>query len=110
MIDTYTDAFDSMWESIPTARIEVRAGQHVYSKALCSGIQLNSQTTEQGMTKEATCVVRLKVSDEDERNPLPENKKVELKQYDEENWSTYRIDQRRRSGGILTLTMVTPYE
>lgn len=110
MINAFVNAFDALWDAQTTAQCKLRIGTHTILKAMCSGLNLQREESEQGLYKEASCVVRLKASDESPRYPLAIDRVVELQLAGSGDWIKLRIAARRAAANMLILEMETPYE
>lgn len=106
----FVNAFDALWDAHTTAQTSIRTGTRVIAKALCTGIDLTREATEQGLFNQANVTVRIKASDEDKVNPLTIDKVIEVNHLATGQWVKLRIAARRDSAGLVILGLETPYE
>lgn len=109
-MSTFVNAFDALWDAHTTAKASIRVGTHVYTKALCTGIDLTREVTEQGLYNEANISVRLKATDENQRYALTIDKVVEINHLASGEWVKLRIAGRKDTAGLIVLDMEALYE
>jgi len=109
-MSVFVNAFDALWTAHTTTQAKIRIGTHVIDKALCTGIDLTREATEQGLYNEANITVRLKATDENKSYPLAIDKLVEINHLASGEWVKLRIAGRRDTAGLIILNMEAPFE
>lgn len=108
---SFPNSFDAMWSAMESARVQVRVNKRdIIEKALSSGFDFSREETDQGRTETSAVSIRLKASEETDRIKLPIGDVIEARKTGDRNWIPLRIAGRNDSGGIIVLTMGTPYE
>lgn len=104
-------AFEALWDALEEARASIRVGgRHVIDRALCSGMSLTREDTEQGLFKSPDVVVRTLLSYETKNAQLKIGMVIEVNPLKLGSWVKLRIAGRNDTAGVVVLTMESANE
>ncbi|MFA5423470.1 MAG: hypothetical protein WC374_06385 [Phycisphaerae bacterium] len=107
-----TDAFDAIYESLTIARCRIRIGRTVIAKAICSGIGVNRQSTDEGQFGSIDANVRLLTADEPD-GEIKNGTVIEVLQNGKDEktgWAKARVGGRFVVGGLTRLILEAEHE
>jgi len=110
MTDTFTAAFDQLYESMPDARVKLRIGQKTLERCLSSGLSVVRDSTEQGLIDVQSGTARFLFSDEKPEARFLQSEVIEFLPNGETNWIKCRVQDRKVSGGIVILELMAENE
>ena len=109
-----TTAFEAIYAALADARCQIRIGRTVIAKALCAGIGVNRQSTNEGQFGGIEANVRLLAADEIDEHGKPGEIKngtvLEILQEGKTVWITARVGGRFTIGGLTRLTLEAEHE
>jgi hypothetical protein len=110
MSDTFTAAFEMLYDSLPAAQVEVKRGADTISVALSSGSQREWVESEQGVYPGADFSVRYLYSAEPSGfgGDSVIGKTVSVKDATGA-WVDYRVSGRNLRGGVVSLALTSEY-
>ena len=102
MSDTFTAAFEMMWDSLPAARAVVYVdGTALDAHALAAGIERTPDYTDQGVVNEADSRLRMLAADEP-TDGMQIGRKIEVAMVsDPDTRHQVRIAGRWHAGGVI---------
>jgi len=104
-----SDAFDAIYESLELARCQIRIGRAIIAKAICSGIGINRQSTDEGQFGGVDASVRLLSADEPD-GEIKTGTVIEVLQNGKTEWLKARVGGRFTIGGLTRLTLEAEHE
>ena len=103
------EAFNSVYASIVIARCQIRIGRVEIAKALCSGIEIIRENTDEGQFGGMDANVRLLTSDEvvavAPDSEIKRGTVIEILQNGKTEWVKTRVGGRFTVGGLTRLTL-----
>jgi len=102
-----TKAFNSVYSSITIARCQIRIGRTVIAKALCSGIGVLRENTDEGQLGSIDANVRLLATDEPD-DEIKTGTVIEILQNGKDaktGWIKARVGGRFPVGGLTRLAL-----
>ena len=102
-----SEAFNGIYNSLTLLRCQIRIGRTVVAKALCSGIGVNRQNTDEGQFGGVEANVRLLAADEPD-GEIKNGTVIEILQYgkdEKSGWVKARVGGRFTIGGLTRLVL-----
>jgi len=102
-----SSAFDQIYASLTLLRCQIRIGRTLITKAICSGIGVNRQNTDEGQFGGIDANVRLLTADEPE-GEIKNGAVIEILQYGKDKksgWIKARVGGRFAIGDLTRLTL-----
>ena len=104
-----TDAFDGIYASITIARCQIRIGRTVIEKAMCAGIGVLRENTDEGQFGGIESNARLLTTDEveavDPDKEIKNGKVIEILPNGKTEWVKARVGGRFTVGGLTRLIL-----
>ena len=110
MTTTGQIAFDGIWDSLPDARVQLRIGTQVITKAISSGLNFTRESTDQGVIDVPAGTVRFLQSAEQPQARFDQGKVIEVQENGSTEWKKMRIENRAQTSGVVSLAVVGQYE
>jgi hypothetical protein len=99
-----TEGFDAIYDALILARCQLRIGRKVIAKAICAGIGINRQSTNEGQFGGIEANVRLLASDEP-GGEIKNGTVIEILQEGKTEWINARVGGRFTVGGLTRLVL-----
>jgi len=99
-----TDAFNSIYASIAIAQCQIRIGRDVVTTALCSGIGVTRENTDEGQVGVVESNVRLLTADEPD-GEIKNGTVIEILPNGQTEWVKARVGGRFEVGGLTRLIL-----
>ena len=99
-----SSVFDPIYESLPLARCQIRVGRALVTKAICAGIGVNRENTDEGQFGGIDANVRLLTADEPD-GEIKTGTVIEILQNGKTKWVRARAGGRFTVGGLTRLTL-----
>ena len=102
-------AFNAVYAGLTDARCQVRVGRDVVARALCAGIDVARESTDQGQFGRVDANVRLLTADEP-GGEVKNGTVIEVLQQGHTAWRKVRTGGRYTAGGVTRLTIEAVHE
>lgn len=101
--DTFNDLYDGMEEAHASIRVD---GRDVISRALCSGLDLTREDSDQGAYPQTGIVVRMLASSEPQ-GKMRLGDKIEIRMDADlsSTWTPLRIRGKMATGGVMRYSL-----
>jgi len=102
-----TEGFDAIYDALILARCQLRIGRKVIAKAICAGIGINRQSTNEGQFGGIEANVRLLAADEPD-GEIKNGTVIEILQDGKDvktGWIKARVGGRFTAGGLTRLVL-----
>ena len=103
------DIFEANYIALADAHCQIRIGHTVITKALCAGIGVNRQSTNEGQFGGIDANVRLLAADEPD-GEIKNGTVIEILQDGKTEWLKARVGGRFTVGGITRLILEAEHE
>ena len=105
-------AFNAIYAALADARCQIRIGRTVIAKAICSGIGVNRQSTDEGQVESVDANVRLLAADEP-NGEIQNGTVIEVLREGanvKTGWIKARVGGRFTVGGVTRLILEAEHE